>query len=184
MHLWESLKILHVKALKWRCGVITKAIYQLMTSQKISPLDEGKGVIVSRRHSFLTRRKLTSPSLTSLNIDKFDQALSPDFTSGFEESEDCFTEITSKAATLIGAERCLLFIKDTKEQKLYTFIKDNEGNKVRATKVSVAVESRILIHIASPILVLYSSSSSIFNPANRSGYHRLYLIRTIWISRE
>jgi len=105
-----------------------------MTSQKISPLDEGKGVIVSRRQSFLTRRKITSPSLTSLNIDKFDQALSPNFTSGFEESEDCFTEITSKAATLIGAERCLLFIKDTKEQKLYTFIKDNEGNKVRATK--------------------------------------------------
>ena len=172
------------KLLEWRCGVITKAIYQLMTSQKISPLDEGKGVIVSRRQSFLTRRKITSPSLTSLNIDKFDQALSPDFTSGFEESEDCFTEITSKAATLIGAERCLLFIKDTKEQKLYTFIKDNEGNKVRATKVSVAVESRILIHIASLILVLYSSSSSIFNPANRSGYHRLNLIRTIWISRE
>lgn len=43
--------------------------------------------------------------LSSLNIDKFDQALSPDFASSFEESEDCFHELTVKAATLLGAER-------------------------------------------------------------------------------
>lgn len=77
---------------------------------------------------------MTSIRLTSLNIEKFDQALSPDFTSGFEESEDCFTEITTKAAALLGAEKCFLFIKDSREQKLYTFIKDIDGNKVRATK--------------------------------------------------
>ncbi|KAL7553381.1 hypothetical protein ACHAWF_017532 [Thalassiosira exigua] len=72
--------------------------------------------------------------LTSLNIEKIDQALSPDFTSGFEESEDCFSEITAKAAVLLGAEKCFLFIKGAKEQKLYTFLRDNDGSKVRATK--------------------------------------------------
>ena len=77
---------------------------------------------------------MTSIRLTSMNIDKFDQALSPDFTSGFEESEACFTDITAKAATLLGAEKCFIFIKDSKEHNLYTFIQDNAGNKVRATK--------------------------------------------------
>eukprot|EP01082_Thalassiosira_pseudonana_P001598 g1164.t1 g1164 contig10:1517111-1521355(-) len=72
--------------------------------------------------------------LSSLNIDKFDQALSPDFASSFEESEDCFHELTVKAATLLGAERCFLFVKDAKEQNLYTFLKDGNGNKTRATK--------------------------------------------------
>jgi class 3 adenylate cyclase len=69
-----------------------------------------------------------------MNIDKFDQALSPDFASGFEESVDCFAEITTKAAALLDAEKCFLFIKDDNEQKLYTFIADNEGVHIRATK--------------------------------------------------
>lgn len=112
---------------------------------QISPLPKGSKdadkivlPISSRRRSSLMRPSfkgtVTSIRLTSMNIEKFDEALSPDFTSGFEESEDCFTEITAKAAALLGAEKCFLFIKDDKEQKLYTFLKDNDGNKVRATK--------------------------------------------------
>lgn len=111
---------------------------------QISPLPKGskdadKIVLpISIRRSSLMRPSfkgtVTSIRLTSMNIEKFDEALSPDFTSGFEESEDCFAEITTKAAALLGAEKCFLFIKDDKEQKLYTFLKDNDGNKVRATK--------------------------------------------------
>jgi len=115
-----------------------------MPNAQISPLrpyptDDGedKAPVVEkapRRSTILGMGKLTVKRLSSLNIEKFDQALSPDFTSGFEESEDCFTEITAKAASLVGAEKCFIFIKDRKEHKLYTFIKDSEGNKVRATK--------------------------------------------------
>ena len=107
---------------------------------QVSPMEDDEPKVVTKRQSFLGLGKKIKPNvvppirLTSLNLEKFDLALSPDFTSGFEESEDCFTEITCKAASLLGAEKCFIFIKDTKEQKLYTFIKDSGGNKVRATK--------------------------------------------------
>ena len=52
------------------------------------------------------RKRLT------LNVEKFDKVLSPSFTSGFEESEDCFGEVTHKAASLLGAEKCFLVSGD------------------------------------------------------------------------
>ena len=94
---------------------------------QVSPMGDEEPKVVTKRQSFLGLGKKIKPNvvppirLTSLNLEKFDLALSPDFTSGFEESEDCFTEITCKAASLLGAEKCFIFIKDTKEQKLYTF---------------------------------------------------------------
>jgi len=113
-----------------------------MPTAQISPLhpssiedDEERALPISTKATKPSiKGMLTSHRRTSLDIEKFDQALSPEFTSGFEESEDCFSEITAKAASLLGAEKCFLFIKDTNAQNLYTFIKDHEGNKVRATK--------------------------------------------------
>ena len=113
-----------------------------MPNAKISPVrsslfEENHEItqpIATKVASSSIKGMLTSIRFSSLNIEKFDQALSPDFTSGFEESEDCFTEITTKAAKLLGAEKCFLFIKDAKDQTLYTYIKDCAGNPLRATK--------------------------------------------------
>lgn len=36
----------------------------------------------------------------------------------------CLIEISSKAGMLLGAQKYFIFLKDDKDQKLYTFIKD------------------------------------------------------------
>ena len=112
-----------------------------MPNAQISPLpsspinnDNEIAQTPKRRSSFFGGKPAPIRPLTHLNLEKFDQALAPDFASGFEESEDCFTQITTKAALLLGAEKCFIFIKDINEQHLYTFLKDTEGNKVLATK--------------------------------------------------
>ncbi|KAL3776418.1 hypothetical protein ACHAWO_007834 [Cyclotella atomus] len=113
-----------------------------MRKSQVSPMresfltgqDENKQYSNSRVGRASVKGMLNSIRLSSINIDKFDQALSPDFASGFEESVDCFAEITTKAAALLDAEKCFLFIKDENEQKLYTFIADTEGEHIRATK--------------------------------------------------
>eukprot|EP00956_Cyclotella_meneghiniana_P034476 scaffold105349_cov72-Cyclotella_meneghiniana.AAC.2 len=110
-----------------------------MRKSQISPLRDSTGGD-GRQHSnsqvgrTSIKGMMSSIRLSAMNIDKFDQALSPDFASGFEESVDCFAEITTKAAALLDAEKCFLFIKDDNEQKLYTFITDNKGEHIRATK--------------------------------------------------
>lgn len=81
-----------------------------------------------------TKLSSPNPSSTQLNVEKFEQALAPDFISGFEETEECFTRITTRAALLLGAEKCFVFIKDNNEQQLYTFLKDIDGNKVIVVK--------------------------------------------------
>ena len=75
-----------------------------------APRPSSRSSLRNAKSSFSLKNRLT------LNVEKFDQVLSPDFTSGFEESEDCFSEVTHKAAALIGAEKCFLFIRDAKEQ--------------------------------------------------------------------
>lgn len=114
-----------------------------MPNAQISPLplsrtdnDNETAQISRRRTSFFGTGKPTPVCrpLSHLDLDKFNQAIAPDFASGFEESEDCFTQITTKAALLLGAEKCFIFIKDINEKQVYTFLKDAEGNKVQATK--------------------------------------------------
>lgn len=112
-----------------------------MPNAQISPLpsspinnDNEIAQTPKRRSSFFGGKPAPIRPLTHLNLEKLDQALAPDFASGFEESADCFTQITTKAALLLGAEKCFIFIKDINEQHLYTFLKDTEGNKVLATK--------------------------------------------------
>ena len=64
---------------------------------QVSPMGDEEPKVVTKRQSFLGLGKKIKPNvvppirLTSLNLEKFDLALSPDFTSGFEEPEDCFT---------------------------------------------------------------------------------------------
>ena len=81
-----------------------------------------------------TTKPSNPPTSTQLNVEKFEQALAPDFVSGFEETEECFTRITTRAASLLGADKCFVFIKDNNEQQLYTFLKDIDGNKVIVVK--------------------------------------------------
>jgi class 3 adenylate cyclase len=81
-----------------------------------------------------TTKPSNPPSSTQLNVEKFEQALAPDFVSGFEETEECFTRITTRAASLLGADKCFVFVKDNNEQQLYTFLKDIDGNKVIVVK--------------------------------------------------
>eukprot|EP00804_Cyclotella_cryptica_P006131 CCRYP_018429-RA/>CCRYP_018429-RA protein AED:0.03 eAED:0.03 QI:3227/0/0.5/1/0/0/2/0/1348 len=110
-----------------------------MRKSQIGPIRESSATDESKSHPNNAGRSsvkgmLNSMRLSSLNIVKFDQALSPHFASGFEESINCFAEITTKAAALLDAEKCHLFIKDDREKKLYTYTADNGGENGRATK--------------------------------------------------
>lgn len=67
-------------------------------------------------------------------LEKLDEALTSEFAAGFEESESCFTRVTTTAASFLGAEKCLLFIKDSKKRNLYTFIKDRGSNGEKVVK--------------------------------------------------
>ena len=103
---------------------------------KDDPRDEEVAIVSkSRRSSSVSSLTSSSSSLkgilsskirlSALNYDTFDSCLSPSFTSSFEEHD--YTEITSKAAALLDAEKCFLFIRDSKEQKLHTYVKDADG---------------------------------------------------------
>ena len=108
----------------------------------MSQNDEEAAIVTKSRRSSSISSLTTSSSLkgllsskirlSALNYDTFDLCLSPDFTSSFEEHN--FSKITTKAAALLGAERCFLFICNTKEQKLYTYLQDNNGKIIIATK--------------------------------------------------
>ncbi|KAL7495107.1 hypothetical protein ACHAWT_003622 [Skeletonema menzelii] len=106
-----------------------------------NPRDEEVAIVSkSRRSSSISSLTSSSSSLkvfskirlSALNYDVFDRCLSSDFTSSFEEHD--FSNITTKAAALLGAEKCFLFIRDTKEQKLRTYLKDAAGKIITATK--------------------------------------------------
>jgi class 3 adenylate cyclase len=116
-----------------------------MTNAQINPRkivfknDERAELVAKRRSSSLSssssslKGMLSSKiRLSALNYDTFDMCLSPDFTSSYDEHD--FSKITAKAAELLGAEKCFLFIRDSKEQKLYTYLKESEGKIVIATK--------------------------------------------------
>ncbi|KAL3809957.1 hypothetical protein ACHAXA_011399 [Cyclostephanos tholiformis] len=121
-----------------------------MPSARIAPLqryDDNEVERSSRRQSSLASFfGMEKRALNHFNLEKLDQALAPNFASGFEESEDCFTQITTKAASLLGAEKCFIFIKDVNEQQLYTFLKDTKGNRVQATKpINRGITGSILV---------------------------------------
>jgi hypothetical protein len=60
--------------------------------------------------------------------------LANDLTSGFEESEHSFSEISSKAASIVGAEKCYIYLLDDKEHKIFTYIKDDNENDIKLIK--------------------------------------------------
>jgi hypothetical protein len=60
--------------------------------------------------------------------------MATDFTSGLEETEEAFSDISTKAASILDAEYCYIFILDDKEHKLFSFIKDDNENEVKITK--------------------------------------------------
>jgi len=96
--------------------------------------EKQKNAVHRKKSLSISTILMNNRTASLLNPEKFDILMASDFTSGFEESEACFSEITHKAALIINAEVCNLFLRDNKEQKLYTFVKDNDGNEVRVTK--------------------------------------------------
>ncbi len=89
----------------------------------------------TRRHSLVPNlRSLYRSSSSAIDSLKFNECLDNDLTSGFQESEKAFSEVCHKAATILDAEECYIYILDDKEHKIYTYIKDNEGNEVKLTK--------------------------------------------------
>jgi len=87
-----------------------------------------------RRHSLVPNILSLYRSSSSLDSFKFNECLANDLTSGFEESEKAFSDIRHKAASILDAEECFIYVLDDKEHKLYTFLKDGQGNEVKLTK--------------------------------------------------
>jgi len=56
----------------------------------------------------------------------------------FAESEECFSDLAGRAARLLNAERCHIFLVDEHEQSLYTFLKDSmSGDSAASTKITI-----------------------------------------------
>ena len=78
-------------------------------------------------------------SVSSLNPSKFDSLLAADFALGYEESATCLGEVTGKAAAILEAQSCHVWMIDQTNHKLYTLVTDStstSGSKetVRLTK--------------------------------------------------
>lgn len=74
-------------------------------------------------------------SMSSLNPIKFDDLIAADFESGFEESAASLVEITTKAATILEAQSCQVWMIDDTNHNLYTIVQgDVDGEEVRLTK--------------------------------------------------
>ena len=105
---------------------------------KVGPTKEfsprGHKSKIVRRASLRLPRLLSHRNVPALDSAKFDELMSTDFLSGFEESNCCFQEITSKASDILGAEQCYIFILDEKQHSLYTYIEDSEKNQLMLTK--------------------------------------------------
>jgi len=69
-----------------------------------------------------------------LDPKKFDDLMATDFTSRYDESYECFSELTSKAAAILEAEAVYIFILNGKEHTLQTFLADDQGNSVIVSK--------------------------------------------------
>lgn len=87
-----------------------------------------------RRHSFVPNLLSLYRPATTLDSFKFNECLTHDFTSGFEESEEGFTELSTKAASILNASLCQIYLLDDKEHQIFTFVKDENDNEVKLTK--------------------------------------------------
>ncbi len=98
----------------------------------------------SRTKRLLTFKKSTSIRRAStrflaskngaLDPLKFEEVMSHDLTSGFDESSTCFETIGQKAASIMDAQRCCIYIADEKEHHVSTYVKDCHGNDIEILK--------------------------------------------------
>ena len=88
----------------------------------------------ARRHSFVPNLLSLYRPPSTLDALKFTECMSVNFTSGFEESAEAFSDIATKAASILEAEYCHIFLLDDKEHKLFTIIKDDDDKEVQVTK--------------------------------------------------
>jgi len=114
---------------------------------KIRPLFDSDSKRFDRSTSFLSgpeskarkRKKtmfkiLNGKSEQALEQSKFNELMVYDFTLGFEESEACFTELCTKASSIVNAAHAEIFLKDDSEHNVFTFFRDKDGKEVRVTK--------------------------------------------------
>lgn len=89
----------------------------------------------SKRHASIVHPSSSTSVPLSFQQALLDEILAHDLTCGFEESEKCFSELCSKAAHLINAENCFIFLKNDAEHNLYTYIQDpSSGEEIKITK--------------------------------------------------
>ena len=107
---------------------------------KVGPILARNSSIKMNRHEIDNKNPMRFSSswgkqiIKALDESKFRELMSSNFISRFEESESCFTELCSKATTLLDAQRCHIFLKDDTEHNLFTFLRDRDGEEVRVTK--------------------------------------------------
>ena len=86
-----------------------------------------------RRRSSIVQNLLRSQPST-LDPNKFDELMSKDLTSGFEETCKCFDEICSKAKAILESEHCYIFLLDDNEHKLYTYLRKEGEDEIKMLK--------------------------------------------------
>lgn len=82
----------------------------------------------------IVQNLLTKSSLSILDPEKFKEVISHDFISDFQDTCVAFEEISKKAACILNACRCLLFIFHEKNRTLNSFIRTVEGNEMPISK--------------------------------------------------
>jgi hypothetical protein len=85
------------------------------------------------RHS-IVQNLLTKSSLSILDPAKFKEVISHDFISNFQDTCVAFEEISTKAASILNVDRCLVFIFNEKNQRLNTSIQNLEGKELQISK--------------------------------------------------
>ena len=103
-----------------------------MTMAKVVP--KSHQMKLTRRHSLVPNLLSLYRHATALDSFKFNECMATDLTSAFEESAEAFSEISNKAASILKVECCCIYILDDNQHKLYTFIKNKNGEEIKITK--------------------------------------------------
>lgn len=83
------------------------------------------------------RRNVRAPTNSdpqTLNPDKFQDLMSTDLTSGFEESSECFEGICRKSSAIVDSRHCCIYVFHEQEQHLVTYMKDTDGKDIQIIK--------------------------------------------------
>ena len=80
------------------------------------------------------RNRERGVSTAALNSARFDDLMAADFASGFQERSTCLVEVTFKAAAILDAQSCNVWMIDNPNRKLYTFVQSDDQGELKLTK--------------------------------------------------